>query len=351
MREQPSHPAIKTIARLALAQQMNHLVSRFRRSAVLVAGDLMLDEYLFGTVSRVSPEAPVPVLDVKRRRYVPGGAANVAANVRSLGATARLAGICGNDAAGETLRRVLAEADIGDEFVMQVAGRATTSKTRVVAGQQQIVRFDHEERATLNGAAANLFEANLEKGLDGAGVCIVSDYGKGLLSPALCKRLLERANTKRIPVIVDPKGLDYSKYLGCSLITPNLKEAGEAAGIAIEDERGLYEAGKKILGLLPGAAVLVTRGADGMTLFREDEIPVTIATVAQEVFDVVGAGDTVVAALGVALASGLPLETATRLANVAAGIAVGRHGTVAVTAEELFSHTEITQLPEMQEGS
>lgn len=328
---------------------MNHLLSRFRRAAVLVAGDLMLDEYLFGTVSRVSPEAPVPVLDVKRRRYVPGGAANVAANVRSLGGTARLAGICGNDAAGETLRRVLTEADIGEEFVLRVDGRVTTSKTRVVAGQQQIVRFDHEERAPLNGALAGRFKENLEKGLAGAGVCIVSDYGKGLLSPGVCAQLLEGANARRIPVVVDPKGLEYSKYRGCSVITPNLKEAGEAARISIECERDLYEAGKKVLALLPGAAVLVTRGADGMTLFREGEDPLTIATVAQEVFDVVGAGDTVVAALGVALAAGLPLETATRLANIAAGIAVGKHGTVAVTADELFSHTEVTLLPGIAE--
>lgn len=327
---------------------MNHLVPRFHRAVVLVAGDLMLDEYLFGTVSRVSPEAPVPVLDVKRRRYVPGGAANVAANVRSLGATARLAGICGNDTAGETLRRVLAEAGIGDEFVMRVDSRVTTSKTRVVAGQQQIVRFDHEERAPLNGALADLFEATLEKSLDGAGVCILSDYGKGLLSSAVCAQILKNANTRQIPVIVDPKGLDYSKYRGCSLITPNLKEAGEAAGIAIECEHDLGEAAKRILALLPGAAVLVTRGADGMTLFRENHVPLTIATVAQEVFDVVGAGDTVVAALGVVLAAGLPLDTATRLANVAAGIAVGKHGTVAVTADELFSHAEITLLPQMQ---
>ncbi|HXE13212.1 MAG TPA: D-glycero-beta-D-manno-heptose-7-phosphate kinase [Bryobacteraceae bacterium] len=323
---------------------MTHLVSRFRRATVLVAGDLMLDEYLFGTVSRVSPEAPVPVLDVKRRRCVPGGAANVAANVHSLGATVRLTGVCGTDTAGDTLCRILTEANIGDEFVMRVDGRVTTSKTRVVAGQQQIVRFDHEERAALNGAVAGVFEANLGKGLDGAGVCIVSDYGKGLLSTAVCAQLLERAIAKRIPVIVDPKGLDYSKYRGCSLITPNLKEAGEAAGIAVECEHDLYEAGKRILALLPGAAVLVTRGGDGMTLFREGEAPLTIDTVAQEVFDVVGAGDTVVAALGVALAAGLPLETATRLANVAAGIAVGKHGTVAVTADELFSHSEVALL-------
>jgi D-beta-D-heptose 7-phosphate kinase/D-beta-D-heptose 1-phosphate adenosyltransferase len=227
---------------------------------------------------------------------------------------------------------------------MRVDGRVTTSKTRVVAGQQQIVRFDHEERAPLNGTVAGIFKAKLEKALDNVGVCIVSDYGKGLLSTAVCTHLLEHASAKRIPVIVDPKGLDYSKYRGCSLITPNLKEAGEAAGIAIECEDDLYEAGKRILAVLPGAGVLVTRGADGMTLFREGHDPLTIATVAQEVFDVVGAGDTVVATLGVCLAAGLPLETATRLANVAAGIVVGKHGTVAVSAEELISHAEVAPL-------
>jgi rfaE bifunctional protein kinase chain/domain len=323
---------------------MNDLRSRFARTTVLVIGDLMLDEYLFGSVSRISPEAPVPILDVKKRRYVPGGAANVAANLRSLGAHVRLAGAVGEDAAGGMLRAALLTAGISDELFVPVSGRVTTAKTRVVAGQQQIVRFDSEERAPLDSASVELLQANVSAAAVACDACVLSDYGKGLLSAPFCAWLLEIARAQGLKVIVDPKGLDFSKYRGCSLITPNVKEASDASGILIESEQDLFQAGERLLSLLPGTSVLVTRGEKGMTLFRQSEPPLTVATVAQEVFDVVGAGDTAVATLSAALAAGLPVETATRLANVAAGLAVGRHGTVAVAVDELLGHAEVKRM-------
>ncbi len=304
----------------------------------------MLDEYLFGTVNRISPEAPVPVVDVQNRRYVPGGAANVAANVKSLEADVKLVGLCGEDRAAEILRQVLEEAGIEHRWLVSSPGRPTTCKTRVIAGQQQIVRFDTESRSSIEPEEQARLQACFQKTILESDVCILSDYGKGLFSPQFCQELIGFVCANKREVIVDPKGTDYSKYRGCTLITPNLKEAGQAAGLRIDNEDDLFNAGQQLLTLLNGSSVLVTRGADGMTLFRPQQPPFTIPTVAQEVFDVVGAGDTAVAALGVCLAAKLPLEIGTKLANIAAGIAVGKQGTVAVSLNEMLSHAETRNL-------
>jgi rfaE bifunctional protein kinase chain/domain len=311
---------------------------------VLVVGDLMLDEYLVGAVSRISPEAPVPVVDVKERRYVLGGAGNVAANVRALGGQVSVLGVCGNDDAGGRLRSLFALAGIRDDSVIALNRRTTTCKTRVVAGQQQIVRFDSEERSPLDDKETECLRVRFRTLLDQAEVCIFSDYGKGVLSHEFCVSEIEFARGRGRHVIVDPKGVDFRKYRSCTLITPNKKEAAQAAGVVIESSDQLNAAGKRLLELLPGSAVLVTRGPEGMTLFRPGERPFSIPTVAREVFDVVGAGDTVAAALAVSLAGGLPLEVCTQVANVAAGIAVGRHGTVAVSINDLLSHPRVSQL-------
>jgi D-beta-D-heptose 7-phosphate kinase/D-beta-D-heptose 1-phosphate adenosyltransferase len=322
---------------------MIDLRSRFAAVRVLVIGDVMLDEYMLGTVSRISPEAPVPVVDIRTRWCVPGGAGNVAANVASLGAQVHLVAACGRDGAGESLRKALAEAGVADSWLNELPDRLTTCKTRVIAGQQQIVRFDNEHRSALNEEERHCVEKSFEAALDQSDVCIFSDYGKGVFSPELCARAIAFARSKGREVIVDPKGRDYTKYRGCTLITPNLREAGEAAGKPIGNEDDLRCAGLRVMELLPGSSVLVTRGADGMTLFRPDQDPLTIPTVAQEVFDVVGAGDTVVATLGISIAAQLPLETGTRLANVAAGIAVGRQGTVSVSIDEVLSHPGVQE--------
>jgi D-beta-D-heptose 7-phosphate kinase/D-beta-D-heptose 1-phosphate adenosyltransferase len=320
---------------------MPDLFHRFQPVQVLVAGDLMLDEYLTGAVHRISPEAPVPVVDVNDRKYVAGGAANVAANVLSLGAQVRLIGVCGRDRAGEILRELLAAAGIDTTTLVTCPDRPTTSKIRVMAGQQQIVRVDSEDRSALPPRHLAELQAHFAASLDACDICILSDYGKGAVSREFCRSALEQAQAREKRVLVDPKGLDYTKYAGCSLIKPNLKEAGHAANIAIDSEADLFAAGAKLLLQLPGTSVMVTRGPDGMTLFEPGEKPVTVVTVAQQVFDVVGAGDTAMAALAIALAAGLSMREAMRLANVAAGIAVGKHGTVAVTVEELLQHCEI----------
>jgi D-beta-D-heptose 7-phosphate kinase/D-beta-D-heptose 1-phosphate adenosyltransferase len=319
---------------------MTELRSLFARARVLVVGDLMLDEYLFGTVQRISPEAPVPVVDVRSRQYVPGGAANVAANVRSLGAEVRLVGVCGGDAAGQSLRAELARLAIDDRYIVSQDGRATTCKTRIIGGHQQIVRFDLEHRAPLSPDEGRLLGDKFQLALEETELCILSDYGKGVLADEFCRCAIHSARALGLPVFVDPKGTEYSKYRGCTLLTPNLREAAEASHTPIETEADLNKAGERLLELLEGSSILITRGADGMTLFRAGRPPLTIPTVAREVFDVVGAGDTAVATLGVAMAARLSIEAGTRLANVAAGIAVGKQGTAAVSIDELLGHEE-----------
>jgi D-beta-D-heptose 7-phosphate kinase/D-beta-D-heptose 1-phosphate adenosyltransferase len=323
---------------------MNKLRSLFASARVVVLGDVMLDEYLFGTVQRISPEAPVPVVDVRSRQYVPGGAANVAANVRSLGAQVSLVSACGSDAAGESLRSQLARRGIADKYILSYDGRATSCKTRVIGGHQQIVRFDSEHRVALSPEESRLLSEKFDAAVEQADLCILSDYGKGVLTAELCRRAIQSARERNLPVLVDPKGSEYAKYRGCTLLTPNLREAAEASATPIETEEDLNRAGARLLGMLGGAAILITRGADGMTLFLPERPPLTIPTVAREVFDVVGAGDTVVATLGVSIAAGLSLEAGTRLANIAAGIAVGKQGTVAVAIDELLVHDEMRTL-------
>jgi len=325
---------------------MNELRSLFARARVLVVGDLMLDEYLFGTVHRISPEAPVPVVDVRSRHYVPGGAGNVAANVRSLGAQVRLVGVCGRDGAAETLRLALEKLAIDNSYIVCCAERATTCKTRVIGGHQQIVRFDSEHRAGLDPEDSRLLEERFRSALDESDLCVFSDYGKGVLTGEFCGAAIAWARGQGRPVLVDPKGVEYSKYRGCTLLTPNLREASEASGTPIETDDDLNKAGRRLLETLEGSSILITRGPDGMTLFRPERPPLTIPTVAREVFDVVGAGDTAVAALGVSMAARLPLEKATQLANIAAGIAVGKQGTVAVSIDELLGHPETRQVVE-----
>jgi rfaE bifunctional protein kinase chain/domain len=323
---------------------MTSLRNRFGRVRVLVVGDVMLDEYLFGAASRISPEAPVPVVEIKDRRYVAGGAANVAANVTSLGGQCRLVGICGQDKPGDSLRAILDANGVGASGLICVPGRATTCKTRVVAGQQQIVRFDVEERQTLSDELSLELCRRLEDFLGKSDICVLSDYGKGVLSHAVCRTIIELAKQRRIPVLADPKGLRFEKYEGCALITPNQKEAARFTGMSAETEEDVLKAGNRLLASLPGSAVLVTRGPDGMTLFREGQAPMTIPTVAQNVYDVVGAGDTVMAALSVSLGAGLDFHESMHIANIAAGIAVGKQGTVAVAFDELLNHPEIAML-------
>lgn len=320
--------------------KLSELQARFQAAKVLVVGDLMLDEYLLGTVSRISPEAPVPVLDVKSRTHVAGGAANVAVNIRTLSGVVTLVGMVSGDAAGEHLRRILGGWGVSLSGLVDSGARGTICKTRIIAGQQQIVRIDHEDRSVLSMEVQAKIAATTFALLPEHDICVLSDYAKGTLSDSVCKSVIESAKAFGKPVIVDPKGKLFQKYRGCSIITPNLNEAAVAVGISIEDQHTLLEAGRQLMVALPGTRVLITRGADGMTLFSDSYEPITVPALARRVFDVVGAGDTVVATLALALGSGLSSEVSMRLATVAASIVVGKPGTATTTIKELFENED-----------
>lgn len=320
-----------------------NLQKRFRSLSILIVGDVMLDEYISGSVSRISPEAPVPVLDVQGRRHVLGGAANVAANVASLGGNATLVGLAGSDSAGDILRGLLSRSGIRTDGLIDSGERCTICKTRIVAGQQQIVRIDHEVKTAVS---AGLLQAAIDTAknlLDSKDVVVLSDYAKGLLTDALCAAVIEEAKARGVPVIVDPKSRDFRRYRGCTVITPNLSEASHASGITIDSEETLDLAGAQLLRQLPGTNILITRGADGMTLFHGRDASITVPTVARQVYDVVGAGDTVIATLAACVGAGIPLPQAMRLANIAAGIVVGKPGTATTTVDEILSHENIAE--------
>ena len=315
-------------------------ISRFIERAssvrVLVAGDSMLDLYISGSASRISPEAPVPIVNVSRRRYVPGGAANVAANVRSLGVAVSLAGITGDDDSGWQLRAQLTQRRIGAEALIADNSRPTTTKTRITAGQQ-IVRFDDEDLSPLSPAIAVEIRARTLTCLDTATVCIISDYAKGVIDESFSRWLIAEATRRGLPIVVDPKALDFARYRGATVITPNLRETAAAAHEPAHLRIGAARAAALLLPHIAPSALLVTRGEEGMSLFEPGRPERHLAAVVKEVADVTGAGDTVVAALAIALGAGFSLADAAAIANIAAGVAVSHHGTWAVTADELLA--------------
>lgn len=314
------------------------LVPDFAGTRVLIVGDVMLDEYVWGDVTRVSPEAPIPVVDVNRTSRVPGGSANTAAGVVALGGTALLAGVVGIDNSAEGLRDQLRGRHIATDGLVSDGSRPTTTKTRVLAGSQHVVRLDSESRDELvAGVEADLLDWALGH-LPGAGAVVLSDYAKGVVSPRVAREVITLARARRVPVVVDPKGRDFTRYRGATVITPNVREAEEATGIAVRGDADVRRVGRALLELLGEGAVLLTRGPCGMSLFSSGgpAEPVHIPAVARQVFDVTGAGDTVVATLALALANRVPLVDAARLATLAAGLVVGKVGTSTVTAVELL---------------
>ena len=315
---------------------MTRLLMRAPAVRVLVAGDCMLDAYVSGSASRISPEAPVPVVIVSRRRYVPGGAANVAANVRAMGGRVTLAGVAGTDDSGTQLFRKLAECGIDATALVTDSSRPTTTKTRITAGQQ-IVRFDDEDLSPLRPETAAELRAGTETALENATVCIVSDYAKGVVDEAFSRWLIAEARRRGLPVVVDPKALDFSRYRGATVITPNLRETAAAAREPVYLPLDAGHAASLLLPQIAPSALLVTRGEEGMSLFEPGQPERHLAAVVKEVADVTGAGDTVVAALAIALGAGFPLAEAAAIANIAAGVAVSHHGTWAVTADELLA--------------
>ena len=298
----------------------------------------MLDEYLIGDVRRISPEAPVPVVEISERAYVAGGAANVAANIASLGGEPVLLGLVGRDESARTLASVLAGLGVDCTRLTASDRRVTITKTRVVSGQQQIVRLDREDRAAVGKELSSALLDSFRREMETADGCVLSDYGKGLLTEPVCREMIGIAAALRRPTVVDPKGTAYAKYSGSTVVTPNLREAEIAAGF--NDPAGdadLFEAARRLHELLDGSAILVTRGAEGMTLFRKAEPPVHVPALARQVFDVTGAGDTVVSSLTLALSAGASMEEAMTTANLAASVVVQKTGTATLTAGELLA--------------
>lgn len=304
----------------------------------MVLGDVMLDEFIWGDVTRISPEAPVPVVNIQRESTRLGGAANVLANIAALGASARVIGVVGNDAAADKLRDALREqgGEQSEESLIVDEHRPTTIKTRIIARQQMLVRADREQSAHINGSVeARIIDAMIDA-LATSDALVISDYDKGVVTPRVLGEILPLAY-QRIPVLVDPKIRNFDAYRPATLVTPNHHEALRLTNSEEDTDAGLKVAAEKIRARLSCDAVLITRGDRGMMLVEGSGDPVCVETAAREVFDVTGAGDTVIATLATAMAAGASMKEAAVLANHAAGIVVGKLGTATATAGEVIN--------------
>jgi rfaE bifunctional protein kinase chain/domain len=335
--------------------RLKRLIPRLRGKRIGVLGDLMLDRYLWGTASRLSPEAAVPVVDFAEQNECPGGAGNVAANLAALGARVEAFGVTGSDEPGKALRSSLRAVNVGDKGVLAEAKRVTTVKTRIIARHQQVVRVDHERREPLRTATEERLLHTLFASLQRLDALVLSDYDKGLITDSFADRVLSACHQKKVPVFVKPKTSRLYAYRGARAIVCNAKEAGFFVTRALADDKSVEEAGRALLAHFGCGAVLITRGGEGMSLFEETSprhlnIPatsfeVTYARVGRpgvergatgrQVFDVTGAGDTVLSVLALAAAAGATLPDAATLANIAAGVVVGKLGTASVSPQEL----------------
>ena len=311
------------------------IIKNFGKAKILVIGDIMLDEFVWGKVSRISPEAPVPVVEVTKENITFGGAANVAQNIKSLGGQGLLLGVIGNDYNGERLIEMLKEAGYGTEGIIVDALRPTSIKTRVIAQHQQVVRFDRETKEELSNRTHRNIVEFLRSRLSEFDGVIVSDYGKGLINKGIISSILEFKKKNGIVVSVDPKIRNFRFYKGVTVITPNQQEAEEACGFEIDSTKALIKAGMHLVRKYETDAILITRGEYGMSLFQKDGTVKHIPTIAKEVYDVTGAGDTVISTLSLALAAGAPWLDACIISNHAAGIVVGKIGTATASAKEL----------------
>jgi D-beta-D-heptose 7-phosphate kinase / D-beta-D-heptose 1-phosphate adenosyltransferase len=324
-----------------MTSESRRLLDKLRQVKALVVGDVMLDRYWWGTASRISPEAPVPVVRLEKEELIAGGAANVAANVVGLGAEVFLVGITGDDREAELLAETLEKGGISAAYLVKCQNRPTTLKTRVVVNHQQVARIDQETTENLSQLEEDQVWEQISACLQEVDVVLVSDYGKGFLSETLLTRLIMSEPRRDLPILIDPKGKDYRKYRGAAVLTPNRKEALEAVGFEGNEDQVVIEAGCKLLSELNLRAVLVTRGEEGMTLFEKGKEPLHLEALARHVFDVTGAGDTVIATLGVVVGAGLELTEAAEIANVAAGFVVEEIGTTAIKKSKLESLSEI----------
>jgi D-beta-D-heptose 7-phosphate kinase/D-beta-D-heptose 1-phosphate adenosyltransferase len=325
------------------SERAHPILSAARQTRVLVVGDVMLDQFIWGSVSRISPEAPVPVLDLTRESYMPGGAANVARNLVSLAAPVELFGAIGKDDAARRLLKLLKGQKIGCAGLIKNAARHTSVKTRIVAHQQQVVRVDRETRGSLDDKTTGALLAEFRRKITRADAVIVGDYGKGVVTQALLEEIKKICRARGVWLSLDPKPVHHLNLVGLSLITPNRKEAFELADLPDETkhanplaDKNLMLVAEQLLNELHPALLLITLGELGMLLCQRGQKPFHIPTVAQEVFDVSGAGDTVIAMFTLAVAAGASPIEAALLSNHAAGIVVGKVGTATTAPEELI---------------
>jgi len=312
-------------------------IDALAQARVLCVGDLMLDRFVYGSVDRVSPEAPIPVLRIEREAVMLGGSGNVAANVLGLGAACRFVSVVGDDGPGAEVRHIVGRQIGSAEGIVVEPGRQTTLKTRFIGSRQQLLRADAETVAPIRPASVEAVLAAARAALPDVGAVILSDYGKGMLTDALVAGLIEAARSAGLPVVVDPKGTDYRRYRGASIVTPNRKELMQATGLPADDDAQVEAACRHLIETCGIDAVIATRSERGMSVVTRSGPAVHLPAEAREVFDVSGAGDTAVAALTSALSAGVELNDAARLANLAAGIVVGKVGTAVVRAPELLA--------------
>ena len=310
------------------------------RPRLLVVGDLILDEYIWGAINRISPEAPVPILETKSENLALGGAANVANNLVALGCEVHLVGAIGKDEKGERLLSLISGQGINTEGIFRFVHRPTTSKIRIVAHNQQVLRIDKEDNRPITEETESKFVQHINKILPEMDCIICSDYHKGVLTEKVFKAIIHRAKNSKKRVLVDPKSSDFTLYKGATLVTPNQREVEQAVPIKIQDRNDLDRAAEYLLNLTHAEVLLITRGKDGMMLYQNKEEPVDIDTQAKEVFDVTGAGDTVVSVLGMALAIGFNYKDSAWLSNMAASIVVGKVGTATVTLNEINEYLQ-----------
>lgn len=320
-----------------LAEKLSEYVQNNPAPTVLVVGDVMLDHYIFGSASRLSPEAPVPIVNVNKESKIIGGAANVASNLISLGANVIIAGVVGNDTFGEEIKLALADKNIDTSLIIKDSGRTTTVKTRIIAGTHQIVRIDKEHIHAISAELEDTFIGLIRAQMEKCDIVILSDYNKGLLTQRLSLEIIQLGKSLNRKVIVDPKGLDYSKYHGAYLIKPNRKELAEASKTErIHDEQALVKAANIILESTLATYLIVTLSEAGIAIINKADCKV-MPVVATEVFDVTGAGDTVIAALAYCLSLGFTMQDSAIIANYAASIVIKHVGSATTTTAEIIS--------------
>lgn len=312
------------------------MIPKIKKQSILVIGDTMVDKFIWGKVSRISPEAPVPVVEVSKDTETLGGAGNVASNITALGATAYLVTVIGDDINGATMKNMLDEKNINYDYVVVDKNRPTTIKTRIIASHQQVVRVDREVKGTFAPSTEDMIIKNIETVISKVDGIIISDYAKGIVVPRVLKKILSLAKKRNIPVTVDPKVENFKLYKNITCMTPNTKEATEGMNAKnITTDKDIAALGSRILKFLHSESVLITRGEKGMTLIEKNNKTTHIPTRAKEVYDVTGAGDTVIATMTLALSAKFDLVSSAEIANFAAGLVVAKVGTATITSEEL----------------